>query len=212
MSRTAPRLHDDIVIGNRFDKYGSRNPVVRRLMEGFDRGLFELLDLVGPVASVLEVGCGEGHVTAKLARRFPDANVLGTDFAPGIVAEARREHPELRFETCSIYDVATLGPWDLVVAPEVFEHLEDPARALAAVASVAKRAVVVTVPREPIWRALNLARGQYWSAWGNTDGHLQHWSRSSLVRFLGRELDVAAVRTPLPWTQVLARPRGASRA
>lgn len=210
--KSAPLLHDEVVIGNRYDKYGSRNPVVRRLVEGFDRGLFALLDAAGPVESVLEVGCGEGHVTAKLARRLPGARLLGTDFAPDIVEIARREHPGLEFRVCSIYDVASLGAWDLVVAPEVFEHLEDPGRALDAVAAVARRALIVTVPREPLWRALNLLRGQYWSAWGNTDGHVQHWSRGALVRFLSRRVDVVATRQPLPWTQALCRPRGGDRA
>jgi 2-polyprenyl-3-methyl-5-hydroxy-6-metoxy-1,4-benzoquinol methylase len=205
--KSGPLLHEDVVIGNRFDKYGSRNPVVRALVEGFDRGLFDLLRRAGPARSVLEVGCGEGHVTAKLAALFPGARVLGTDFAPAIVEIARREHPRLEFQAVSIYDVARLGEWDLVVAPEVFEHLEDPARALRAVAAITSRALVVTVPREPIWRMLNLARGQYWAAWGNTDGHVQHWSRGSLVRFLSTEVDVEAVRTPLPWTQALCRPR-----
>lgn len=205
--RSAPLLHDDVVIGNRFDKYGSRNPVVRALVAGFDRGLFDLVGRAGPVRSVLEVGCGEGHVTAKLAALFPGARVLGTDFAPAIVEIARREHPGLEFRAVSIYDAGALGPWDLVVAPEVFEHLEEPARALEAIASVATRAIVVTVPREPLWRLLNLARGQYWRSWGNTDGHVQHWSRGSLVRFLSTVVDVEAVRTPLPWTQALCRPR-----
>lgn len=205
--KSGPLLHDDIVIGNRFDKYGSRNPVVRALVEGFDRGLSDLLRQVGPVRSVLEVGCGEGHVTAKLAAQFPGARVLGTDFAPAIVEIARREHPQLEFRAVSIYDAGTLGEWDLVVAPEVFEHLEEPARALKSIAAIAGRALVVTVPREPIWRLLNLARGQYWSALGNTDGHVQHWSRRALVRFLSEEVDVIAVRTPLPWTQALCRPR-----
>jgi 2-polyprenyl-3-methyl-5-hydroxy-6-metoxy-1,4-benzoquinol methylase len=205
--KSAPLLHDNVVIGNRYDKYGSRNPLVRRLVAGFDRGLFELLGEAGPVGSVLEVGCGEGHVTAKLANFFPGARVLGTDFAPAIVEIARREHQGLEFQSASIYDVATLGEWDLVVAAEVFEHLDHPARALRAVAAVARRAIVVTVPREPLWRVLNLVRGQYWPALGNTDGHVQHWSRGALVRFLAREVDVVTVRTPLPWTQALCRPR-----
>jgi tRNA G46 methylase TrmB len=72
-----PLIDDGIVVGNVFDKHRSRNPVVRHLMAGFDRGLNELLDRAGAPASVLEVGCGEGHVTAHLAQRFPAARVLG---------------------------------------------------------------------------------------------------------------------------------------
>src|SRR5262249_50893969 len=144
--RSRPLVDDGIVVGNRFDKHGSRNPVVRRIMQGFNRGLTELLALAGPVRSVLEVGCGEGHVTALLARHFPGARVLGTDFSPVIVEVARRTHPGIPFEAVSIYDAPAAGTWDLVVACEVFEHLADPARALDAVCRAATGHVLVTVP------------------------------------------------------------------
>ena len=206
-----PLLEGGIVVGNVFDKHNSRNPVVRRLMAGFERGLDDLLDQCGSPGSVLEVGCGEGHVTSRLARRFPDSRVLGTDFSRTIVEIARREHPELRFETCSVYDASTLGAWDLVVACEVFEHLDDPAGALEAICATRPSHVLITVPREPMWRILNLLRGRYWTSFGNTAGHLQHWSRRSLLRFLGTRLEIVDVRTPTPWTQVLGRPRPAAR-
>ena len=206
-----PLAEGGVVIGNVFDKYHSRNPIVRRLMGGYVSGLDALLAQTGSPRSVLEVGCGEGHVTAHVARRFPQARVLGTDFSSTIVGIARVEHPELSFEVCSIYDSATLGAWDLVLACEVFEHLEEPARALDAICAHSPGHVVVTVPREPIWRVLNMARGRYWSALGNTKGHLQHWSRTSLLRFLSTRLEIVEVRTPLPWTQVLGRPRPAVR-
>lgn len=203
-----PLLEDDIVIGNRFDKHGSANPVVRRLMEGFDRGMFGMLAGIPKPRTILEVGCGEGHVTDKLAKCFPEARVLGTDFSTAIVDIAKREHPDRAFEVCSIYEAERLGAHDLVVACEVFEHLDEPARALEAIAKVATGHVLVTVPREPLWRVLNMLRGQYWSAWGNTDGHVQHWSRTAMVKFVSTRFDVVATRAPLPWTQVLARARG----
>ncbi len=214
MSRT-PVVTDGVVAGNTYDKYGTTNPVARRLMEGFDAGLFDLLGRTRPAASVLEVGCGEGHVTAKLAAFFAGAELLGTDFSPEIVEIARREHPELTFRVESVYDTALRADgsrWDVVLACEVFEHLEHPERAIARLADVAAKAIVVTVPREPVWRALNLARGKYWGALGNTPGHIQHWSRASFVRMLSRHVDVVEFRSPLPWTQVLCRPRkGAGR-
>jgi trans-aconitate methyltransferase len=202
-----PLVDDGVVVGNRFDKQGSRNPLVRRLMAGFDHGLFELLAQTGPVRSVLEVGCGEGHVTSKLARYFPGARVLGTDFSPAIIDIARRANPQQEFQVCSVYDAPSLGEWDLIVACEVFEHLAEPVRALEAVSRAAHGHVLVTVPREPLWRILNVARGQYWSTLGNTDGHLQHWSRGALLRFLATRLEVVDSRMPLPWTQVLCRRR-----
>jgi trans-aconitate methyltransferase len=202
-----PLVDEGVVVGNVYDKYATRNPVARRLVAGYDRGLASLLDAVGPVRSALEVGCGEGRVTARLAERFPQARVLGTDRSGRILQIARREHPGLAFAVCSVYDVERLGRWDLVVACEMFEHLEHPERALDAICDARPGHVLVTVPREPLWRALNLLRGAYWSAWGDTPGHLQHWSRRALLRFLARRLEIVAVRAPLPWVQVLGRPR-----
>ena len=45
------------VTGNTYDKYGSTNPVVRRLMTGFHAQLDELFEQAGPT-SILDVGCG----------------------------------------------------------------------------------------------------------------------------------------------------------
>ena len=50
---------------------------------------------------------------------------------------------------------------DLVADTEVLEHVPDPGRVLAEMARVARRSLIVSVPREPLWRALNVARGAY---------------------------------------------------
>lgn len=192
--------------GNVFDKYGSANPVVRRLMAGFERSMFDLLGLVPPPRTVLEVGCGEGHVTARLAERYPAARVIGTDQSARIIARAHDLHRGPDYRVMSIYDAGDSGPWDLVVACEVFEHLAEPARALEAVCRATAGHVLVTVPREPLWRVLNMVRGRYWGALGNTPGHVQHWSRGALLDFLGQQLDIVGVRVPVPWIQVLGRP------
>jgi len=201
-----------VVAGNPYDKYSTTNPIARRLMQGFLSDLDELLEQAGPVRSVLEVGCGEGHITARLAERYGRENVLGTDISPEILDIARREHPGLRFEVGSVHDLGADGKrWDLIVACEVFEHLDEPARALRALASATGRALLLTVPREPVWRALNMLRGKYWSRLGNSHGHVNHWSRSAFLKFLDQSVDVRATRNPLPWTQALCVPRPGKR-
>ena len=64
--------------GNTFDKYGSTNPVVRRLMAGFERTLDELFTAAAPT-SVLDVGCGEGVLTEQWAARLSPGRVVGID-------------------------------------------------------------------------------------------------------------------------------------
>ncbi|WP_207642472.1 hypothetical protein, partial [Desulfosporosinus sp. I2] len=67
--------------------------------------------------------------------------------------------------------------------------------------------IILSVPREPLWRILNLARGKYIPDLGNTPGHIQHWSKKSFLRLVNRYFDVLEVKSPLPWTMVLCRIR-----
>jgi ubiquinone/menaquinone biosynthesis C-methylase UbiE len=196
--------------GNTYDKYGTKNVVARALMSGFLRDVTELYSRVAP-QSVLEVGCGEGRLAmhllanarAQRPRRFVvsdrDLGALDRDLDPLLEpCPAPIEH--LPFDDAS---------FDLVVCCEVLEHLSDPAPGLAEIARVARRAVIVSTPREPIWRALNIARGAYLRQLGNTPGHVRHFSRRGLERLVGGRMRVLARRTPLPWTVLLAAPLGA---
>ena len=93
--------------------------------------------------------------------------------------------------------------FDLVAATEVLEHVAEPERVLAEMARVARRSLLVSVPREPLWRALNVARGAYLRDLGNTPGHLNHWSRRGFVALLGGYGEVVEIRSPFPWTMLL---------
>ena len=203
MSSTSPA----VPTGNTYDKYGSTNPVVRRLMAGFERTLDELFTLAAP-ATVLDVGCGEGVLSEQWARRLTGGRVVGIDLAdPKLEAEwAGRTQPNLEFRvmTGERIDYAD-GEFDLVAATEVLEHVQDPAVVLAEMARVAGSHLLVSVPHEPLWRALNVARGAYLRQLGNTPGHLNHWTRRSFLALLGRYGTVSEVRSPFPWTMLLVR-------
>ena len=53
--------------------------------------LLEELDEGGPPERILEVGCGTGSNLLRLARRFPDAKLVGMDLSPDMLARARRK-------------------------------------------------------------------------------------------------------------------------
>jgi SAM-dependent methyltransferase len=196
-----------VVTGNTFDKYGSRNPVVRRLMAGFERTLDELFTLADP-ESILDVGCGEGVLTHGWAQRLRDRRVMGIDLDdPKLRAEwQRRSAPNLEFRAMSAEALPFASDeFDVATAIEVLEHLPDPEHTLSEMARCARRHLIVSVPREPLWRGLNLARGAYLREAGNTPGHLNHWSKRSFVRLLAGYGKVVQARSPFPWTMLLVR-------
>jgi SAM-dependent methyltransferase len=193
--------------GNTFDKYGSTNPVVRRLMSGFGRTLDELFAEAAP-ESVLDIGCGEGVLTEQWAKALGSGRVVGTDLDdPKLKGEwATRRRPNLQFEALPVESLSFADDeFDLVAATEVLEHVDDPEAAVAEMARVARRWLLVSVPHEPLWRALNVARGAYLRDLGNTPGHLNHWTRAGFVGMLGAHGQVVQTRSPFPWTMLLVR-------
>ena len=205
-ARTAVTVSaDGVVTGNTYDKYGSTNPLVRRLMDGFERQLDELLLRANP-GSLLDVGCGEGVLVHRWAQMLPDRRMVGVDLEePSLQAGwAAREAPNLEYRICRAESLPFVDDeFQLASAIEVLEHLPDPRATLAEMARCARSHLLVSVPREPLWRGLNLARGSYWRALGNTPGHLNHWSKGGIARLLAGYGEVIELRAPLPWTIVL---------
>jgi 2-polyprenyl-3-methyl-5-hydroxy-6-metoxy-1,4-benzoquinol methylase len=193
--------------GNVYDKYGTSNPVARRLMAGFMSQLDELAERTG-AREAHEVGCGEGELAIRLAQR--GIQMRGTDAFHQVLEEARRRATsagvEIDFEAVPVEELdPDRHAAELIVCCEVLEHLDDPERALDVLAGLARPWLIASVPREPLWRALNLARLSYVGELGNTPGHLNHWSKRDFVRFLTRRFEVGEVRNPTPWTMVLCR-------
>ena len=198
---------DGIVTGNTYDKYGSTNPVVRRLMGGFERTLVELMTRAQP-RSLLDVGCGEGVLVHQWALSLPEIRVVGIDLEEESIQAgwAERQAPNLQYRTMPAEDLPFAdGEFDIATAIEVLEHVPDAEHTLAEMARCAERHLLVSVPREPLWRMLNMARGAYLGQLGNTPGHLNHWSRRSFARLLSQHGEVVELRSPFPWTMLLVR-------
>lgn len=189
-------------------KYTHGGYIGGMLVDHFYRSLGELvqLSLPGP-GHVLEVGIGEGFSTEKIMKMLPSGSHFeASEYRSDLVQLAQQRNPGLSITRESIYTLNRgAASFDLVVCLEVLEHLEDPGAALAELRRVTARHAIVSVPREPIWHLLNLMRGKYLSAFGNTPGHIQHWSTRSFQAFVAAFFDVQEVRCPLPWTILLLK-------
>ncbi len=199
---------DGVVIGNAYDKYGSQNPIVRGIMNGFNNSLIDLVTKAAP-KKIHEVGCGEGYWVMRWNHQNFEAR--GSDFSSQIIELARKNALEDNlspsiFQQRSIYDVnSDHDSADLIVCCEVLEHLEYPEGGLQALQKVVEKHLILSVPREPVWRLFNIVRGKYLTNLGNTPGHIQHWSRSGFIKMVSNYYDIICVKTPLPWTMLLCR-------
>lgn len=202
---TAANANQDV---NFRDKYLKTNVISRYLIDGFFGGIESLVGRTKPdVRTAIEVGCGEGFSTQRISG-YLGASVAfqALDVEADLVQAARRNNPSLKIDQGTIYDLKHPDrAFDLVFTLEVLEHLEHPEKALKEIKRIANKWLIISVPREPIWSAMNMARGKYWNDFGNTPGHIQRWSTSEFRRFIGSELKVIEMRTPLPWTILLCQ-------
>ncbi|MDY7009344.1 MAG: methyltransferase domain-containing protein [Planctomycetota bacterium] len=188
------------------DKYAIREPVSRLLVRKFFKSLQEMLNIAD--GRILDVGAGEGDAYQFLSPEITTRGVTAMEINPACFIRMAKIAPSLTPVEGTIYEIPFEdGSFETVLCSEVLEHLEDPTRGLRELLRVSGRWVLISVPREPIWRIMNVARGAYWRTLGNTPGHIRHWSKRGFIRWVEQFADVKAVRSPLPWTIVLASPR-----
>ncbi len=202
-----PIIENGIIAGNVYPKYDTRNPIARVLTDGYLKALDRLVDFIAPT-SIHEIGCGEGYLISRFANG--KRTLAGSDFSIQVIQKARSlwGSLDISFHVGSVYELTPQkDSAQLVLCCEVMEHLESPERALDKLVGIADPYLITSVPREPLWRMLNILRGKYLTQLGNTPGHLQHWSKSAFSRLLETRFDVLRVETPLPWTMVLCRLR-----
>lgn len=209
--RATPELED---FGHKYTEEG-QGKIGSKLLDGYFRAVNELLKSSGKLQvtgklMAIELGCGEGYSTQRLHKMLPgNAEFHASEYVADLVPLAQEKNPEVKVIQESIYELTHAdNTFDIVFLPEVLEHLDYPEKALSEIRRVLKDdgVLILGVPREPLWRALNMARGKYLKDFGNTVGHLNHWSATSLTKYIEKHFGpVVKRKNPIPWTIVLAK-------
>lgn len=187
--------------------------VGRKLLDGYFRAVQDLLEQSGKLATggtAIELGCGEGFSTQRLRDFLPETFTLqASEYVEKLVPRAQTRNKNVAVIQESVYELTHADKtFDIIFLLEVLEHLDHPEVALAEIRRVLKDdgVLILGVPREPLWRMLNMARGKYLKDFGNTVGHLNHWSARGLQATIAQHFGpVIARKNPLPWTIVLAK-------
>ena len=165
----------DIITGNYFDKYGSRNPLIRWVVGQYLNTLYQLLEKES-FSSLLDAGCGEGEIIHRIVDRYSPRRLAGVDLDPRLIGRLSQLYPEHQFTTGSLETYRDDQHYDVALCLEVLEHITDYRAALASLASLSADRYIISVPNEPLFRAANLARFKYLRRLGNTPGHVNNFS------------------------------------
>lgn len=205
--RATPEIED---FGKKYTEDGS-GKLGKMFLDGYFAAVLYLLNQSGiSKGKAIEIGCGEGFSTFRINKFLPQKIELSaSEYVKKLIPKAQKLNPEVKITQESIYELKHKDKtFDIVFLLEVLEHLDYPKIALKEIKRVLKDdgVLVLGVPREPLWHILNMTRGKYIKDFGNTPGHLNHWSSTSLEKFIEKNFGpVIAKKRPLPWTLVLAK-------
>jgi SAM-dependent methyltransferase len=209
--KATPELED---FAHKYTEEG-QGKIGRKLLDNYFKSVASLIDASGVTDKkmrAIEIGCGEGFSTQRLRNMLPsNVDLEASEYVAELVPKAQELNPSVKVIQESIYETTHAdNSFDLIFLLEVLEHLDYPDKALEEMARILKPDgyLVLGVPREPLWCSLNIARGKYLRRFGNTPGHLNHWSTIMLKRFVRLHFgNIKGQRNPLPWTQLLLQKR-----
>ncbi len=195
-------------LSSNYRKHTAANPLQRVLIDRFHRKVVAEVVALAP-QTFLDVGCGEGFVARRIIEAVPGVELSGCDVSVAALEMAADAIRGARFVVGSAIDLPFPDrSFDVVGCFEVLEHLpsELPRRALSELARVARQAVVLSVPHEPMFCLANAARGKNLDVRpkGSDPDHKQFWSRSAFGALVGEQLVVEKLTGSFPWTICVA--------
>lgn len=195
-------------LSSNYRKHTAANPLQRALIDRFHRKIVREVVALSP-QSFLDAGCGEGFVARKVIDAVPSIGLTGCDVSEMALKIASAANPEAKFVAGSVIDLPFPDrSFDVVGCFEVLEHLPGdlPRRALSEMARVARMAVVLSVPHEPMFCLANAARGKNLDVRpkGSDPDHKQFWSRAAFGAFVGEQFVVQKLDGSFPWTICVA--------
>ena len=147
-------------------------------------GLLDRTGALPPTPTLVDLGCGPGNITLRLAQAFPDARVIGVDGSAAMLAVAERRAKELalnvEFRCCDLRSLDGLEA-DLVTSNSLLHHLHQPDllwRTTAAIAAPGCRVLHRDLRRPPTMDALDQLQRRHLA---NAPAVLIHDFRASLA-------------------------------
>jgi len=174
----------EYVLGHHLEGEGERLALMSKLLDPMHRRYLQSLDIVRSSARTLEVGCGNGSISAWLARQVAsNGRAVAVDLDLSLV-DVHLSNLELRKDDITSGPVEP-GTFDLVTARAVLHHVADPERAIAnLIASLRPGGAILLIEPDflPVTIAVPPEVRAFWSGW-------LEWSRARGIDYqIGRTL------------------------
>ncbi len=150
------------------DEYADADPysVEESITSPFQKRRIDLtLQLMNSVATkdqtirILDIGCGEGHITGEIQKAFPKADIHALDYAFSAISKAHTRFPGISFSVAdALHSPYPEGPFDIVVCNNLWEHVSDPIGLLMRMKAVLKPKGFVIISTPSRYHTQNLVR------------------------------------------------------
>jgi 2-polyprenyl-3-methyl-5-hydroxy-6-metoxy-1,4-benzoquinol methylase len=108
---------------------------------------------------ILDLGCGRGHLTARIREEFPHAELSALDASLSAIDYAAEHFPGIDFAVANAYAPPySLSYFDIVVCNNLWEHVPDPMRLLRRVRAIMRPRGFLILSTPSRYRLINLLR------------------------------------------------------
>ncbi len=186
-------------------EYNSSNIFTKYLINNYFKNLFKIINCFDTNYKFLEVGCGAGESSRRIYSFLNGQSFEASEYDERYVRELKKLNLPFNVKQESVYELKRgNNEFDCIFFLEVLEHLEYPEAALKELFRVSNKYVLISIPCEPIWRILNMFRFKYLKNFGNTPGHLNHYSPNKITTLIKKFGKVKNYYFSFPWQIILA--------
>lgn len=165
-------------------KYKTKNILKRKMIEKFKRKILSILDNYDLKYTILDVGCGEGFISNYIYKTGKHRLITGIDIDKGAIDFAKGNNKCINYMVGDVNKTSSNKKYDIVMALEILEHLENPDKTLKNIMSLSKRQVIISVPNEPFFSLGNLLSLKNVKRFGTPSEHINIWTKKKFIQFL----------------------------
>ena len=124
---------------------------------------------------ILEIATGKGYLARVMSQIYK--NFVGSDIDPKVVEHNEIVNPDLKVILSDVIKLPEDNKYDVVVAMDVLEHVEDTVQFVKKMHSLTKKYAIIQVP---VNRRLVCPNKPHLQGRKNFDGHLHYFNKFSL--------------------------------